>query len=241
MTVPRIIHQIWYQGAGAVPGRYRAYAEGWRTRHPTWAYRLWDYHACRALLTGRYPGHLALWDGYPLDIQRIDSARYFILNAHGGVYLDMDMECLKPLDPLLEDCDFLLSQTVQFNNAVIASSAGHAFWERVLPGLTAADRRPRPRGLGKGARFAAETVGPIFFSRMVRDHGLDRDPRTRVCPGDLFEPHAPVLIEGRPTFTGDTSRSYAIHHEDMRWLPFFPRSVSRISRPLLRLLLARRK
>lgn len=241
--IPRIIHQIWYQGAAAVPDRYRTYAQGWKDKHPTWEYRLWDHAACRALMAERYPAFLPIWDHYPLNIQRIDAIRYFLLNTHGGIYLDMDMECLKPLDPLFEACDFLLSQTIQFNNAAMASSAGHPFWEHVFAGLQATSRRSLPRGLsrhfGGEARYAAETVGPLFFSRMVQESGLDKRPQTRICPGHVFEPNAPTLVDGRPTFSRDMSRSYAIHHEDLGWMPSLHRTLSLITRPIFRLVLTR--
>ncbi len=79
--------------AAIIPPRsdHRGFISKWQRLHPTWEHRLWDHEACRRLLIERYPDYLALWDSYPLDIQRIDSIRYFILHAHGGIYLDMDI------------------------------------------------------------------------------------------------------------------------------------------------------
>jgi inositol phosphorylceramide mannosyltransferase catalytic subunit len=243
VTIPRIIHQIWYQGASEVPPRYRAFRDGWRKTHPDWEHRLWDQAACRALLVERYPHFLAAWAAYPLFIQRIDSIRYFILNTHGGVYLDMDMECLRPLDPLLEGCDLLLSRTVQYNIAAMAGVPDHPLWRRALAGLTETAGRRRPRGLarwrGGDARLAAETAGPIFFARMVKESGADADPRTRVCPGHTFEPRAPTLVDGRLHFRDDLSGSYAIHHEALSWMPWWHRRLSQITRPLFRLAFGR--
>jgi mannosyltransferase OCH1-like enzyme len=181
--IPRVIHQIWYQGAHHVPARYRRFADHWRRLHPGWEYRLWDHAACRALLAARYPDYLALWDGYPLDIQRIDAIRYFILHAHGGIYLDMDIECLKPIDPLIDGHALLLSRTVLFNNAVMASRAGHALWDAVFPVLVARMRtHHRPRGvlgriIGDG-RYIVETAGPAVLSHVIDRTGADRAPGT---------------------------------------------------------------
>jgi hypothetical protein len=241
--IPRVLHQIWYQGAGLIPPRYRAFRDGWRAAHPGWEHRLWDRDACRALLVERHPEFLATWEAYPLRIQRIDSIRYFILSAHGGVYLDMDMECLRPLDPLLEGCDLLLSRTVQYNIAAMAGIPDHPLWRRARAALAAAPARALPRGLagrwGGQARHAAETCGPIFFARVVAESGAEADPRTRICPGHTFEPRAPTLVDGRLRFGDDLSASYAVHHEALGWMPWWHRQLSRITRPLFRLALGR--
>ena len=36
--------------------------------------------------------------------------RYFVLYEHGGVYADLDSECLKPIQPIVEDYSCILSQ-----------------------------------------------------------------------------------------------------------------------------------
>lgn len=39
-----------------------------------------------------------LYAAYPLGVMRADLWRYLVLYAHGGVYSDIDTQCLKPLD-----------------------------------------------------------------------------------------------------------------------------------------------
>ncbi len=41
------------------------------------------------------------YDSYPTNIQRVDSFRYFLLKKIGGVYVDMDFECLENIEALL--------------------------------------------------------------------------------------------------------------------------------------------
>lgn len=241
--IPPILHQIWYQGADQLPPRYRAFRDGWLAAHPAWEHRLWDEAACRMLLAAHYPAFLPTWDAYPLRIQRIDSIRYFLLGHHGGVYLDMDMECLRPLDPLLDGCELLLSRTVHYNIAALGGAPSHRLWHHAQAGLLATAARPAPSGLGRWiggeARLAAETAGPVFFARMVRESGADLDATTRVCPGHTFEPLAPTLVDGRLTFANDRSASYAVHHEALGWMSWGHRQVSRITRPLFRLTFGR--
>ena len=56
----------------------------------------------RAFIVEHYPWFIETFDGYDMHIKRVDAVRYFWLYHFGGVYLDMDMICMKPLDPLLK-------------------------------------------------------------------------------------------------------------------------------------------
>ena len=45
-----------------------------------------------------YPEYLAMYDSYRFGIQRADAMRLFFLHKFGGIYIDMDIECLRSLD-----------------------------------------------------------------------------------------------------------------------------------------------
>ena len=53
---------------------------------------LWTDDSARKLIENRFPWFLEVFDNYGLNIQRADSARYFILYAYGGLYADLDYE-----------------------------------------------------------------------------------------------------------------------------------------------------
>nr|KAG5701406.1 hypothetical protein BaRGS_032738 [Batillaria attramentaria] len=54
----------------------------------------------RELIANNYSWFLADYDSYRYNIQRVDSARYFILHHFGGVYMDLDISCRHQLAPL---------------------------------------------------------------------------------------------------------------------------------------------
>jgi mannosyltransferase OCH1-like enzyme len=232
-SIPRIIHQIWYQGEPGVPPRYRAFREGWKARHPDWTFRFWDAPTMRALIATHYPWFLEQYDTYPADINRIDAIRYFILDQEGGLYVDLDMESLKPLDPLIEGCDLLLSETVIHNTAVMGGVPGHPLWREVYAELKR--RRGGPTGWKRiygNAYAVAFTAGPLLFTEVVRRIGAAASPDTRVCPYWVFEPGSPARVNGRMIKDDDTSRSYAIHHMSNGWLSPGQARLSRWSRAL---------
>ena len=55
------------------------------------------------LVEKHFPEYLSLYRSFPYNVQRWDTIRYMILYVYGGVYTDLDTECFKPIEPLLED------------------------------------------------------------------------------------------------------------------------------------------
>ena len=86
MSIPKFIHQIW-GGPHNPPADLML---SWRNMNPTWVYRLWTD------LTGWK--NQAQIDGMSELCGKADIIRYEILEKWGGVYVDADALCLKPLD-----------------------------------------------------------------------------------------------------------------------------------------------
>ena len=115
---PHIFHFIWWQGADDMAARavsgvgaehgapnWRAqfvprWIESWSTHHPTWQKKMWDGAAIIEL--AKELKYLDLIQSLPERIKKIDMARYLILLKHGGVVLDIDFECFKAIDSLIE-------------------------------------------------------------------------------------------------------------------------------------------
>ena len=75
-----------------------------------------------------YPWFLPTYLSYPYAIQRVDAIRYFILHREGGVYIDLDMGCLKPLDfLLLHNFTAPMTYPVGVSNDIMAAAPGAAF------------------------------------------------------------------------------------------------------------------
>ena len=65
-----------------------------------------------------------------------DALRVFILHRYGGLYLDGDVECIAPVDPMLEGYDLVLQledkNAKSLNNGVMASVPDMPFWRTVM-------------------------------------------------------------------------------------------------------------
>lgn len=104
MIIPKIIHQTWDNPDDKeIPIRLQILSDTFREKNPEWEYHLWGREEMRQLVKDHYPEFLPVYDGFKEDILRWDSIRYMILHHCGGVYVDFDIECLKPLDNLFEN------------------------------------------------------------------------------------------------------------------------------------------
>jgi inositol phosphorylceramide mannosyltransferase catalytic subunit len=83
---------------------------------------------------------LDTYDGYEYTIQRADVIRYFVLYHYGGIYLDLDIGCNKPIDPLLV-YPVILPKTIPVgvSNDLIFSEKGHPFMEQTIHNLVTFD------------------------------------------------------------------------------------------------------
>lgn len=229
-VIPRVLHQIWYQGESEVPEKYRRYRASWQRHHPEWQCILWDAAMLRAHIAAHCPDFLPLYDAFPKDIYRMDTARYCLLDTVGGLYADMDIECLRPVDELLGDRELIVSETDGYNNALMGSAPGHALWSTVfkyLHGGTKASLDDVPvRMRASDTLLYAITAGPRFFTKCVRDSGVLTKPTTLSCQSDYFE--AIPLPAGDPRTP--IARPYGRHDMDMNWLSPVERMVSRLAR-----------
>lgn len=133
--IERNIFQTW-KSKSDVPDNFRYWSASIRALNPGFTSYFWDDAENRAFIAENYPWFLPIYDAYPAEIYRVDVVRYFWLYHFGGVYIDMDSECLQPLEPLLErhggvilgqmgsKPDFVHS----IPNAIMMSASRHRFW-----------------------------------------------------------------------------------------------------------------
>lgn len=136
--VPKIIHQTWK--TEQIPERWVPVRESCAAAHKDWEYMLWTDKSGRELIEREYPWFLPVYDGYRYPIQRADAVRYFILHHYGGVYMDLDIGCVRPMDSLLR-FDLVLPQTVPVgvSNDLMFSAKGHPFMDFIIHRLAQFD------------------------------------------------------------------------------------------------------
>jgi mannosyltransferase OCH1-like enzyme len=111
-TIPQNLIQIWSGGDAELEdfqqqlprnSDRRAWFGEWRegciNRHPNWNTSvLWDSPRIRSLMKEEYPWLLDEYDAIQTTIKKMDVARLLLLFHFGGIYLDIDFECIGQLE-----------------------------------------------------------------------------------------------------------------------------------------------
>ena len=151
MKIPKIIHQSWKSEVKDLPAKESSIKNILLKNHPEWQYQFWTDEDNFNLIADYYPWFLDTYESYEWPIQRADAARVFYMHKYGGIYLDLDMLSLKPMDEMIDqiehnDCQFLLNcshnrEVILFEeypnaynlqnsiyNAILASEPNSRFW-----------------------------------------------------------------------------------------------------------------
>ena len=134
--IPKIIHQIYgiYQDGKPMPEKWLKFSKNIKNSNSNWEYKLWDHKDCIKLLEEHYPWFLEIYKNYKYPIQKADAIRPFILYHYGGIYLDLDYNCLKKLDTYFNKDGVYILESSHFGmtNSLMASSKNHLFWKIVM-------------------------------------------------------------------------------------------------------------
>ncbi|NEP13073.1 MAG: glycosyltransferase [Symploca sp. SIO2C1] len=223
-AIPRVIHQTWKNQN--IPAEMLEFQQGWQHHHPDWEYRLWTDEDNRQFLQANYSWFLSIYDGYPENIFRVDAIRYFILSHYGGVFIDLDFECLHPLDELLEGKELVLglepAEHVQLPQpqarrlthivcpSLMASRVGHPFWQHVWQDLVESHGFPG----------VLDATGPFLLTRAY-DTFPSPDTISLVASELLYPVTKFDCWDGKlnnPQFRQKiTQQAFAIHHWHGSW------------------------
>jgi mannosyltransferase OCH1-like enzyme len=174
--IPRRFIRVW-PGQDPIPPKFEGFWLRFQELHPEWEFvTLTDLDA-EALLAP-FPSVRAIYRDARSYAERSDTMRIAAVHTLGGVYVDTDIEPLRPWDALMDDpAPFIGWQSTRtLCQAVLGGPAGHPATLALLDGLAAWywDRRDHE---------ASVSTGPKYVTKMWRH----RDD-VRKLPIDTFYP-----------------------------------------------------
>ena len=197
MRIPRVIHRVWL-GDKEMPDEYVRFGRSWAEHHPDWEMRLWTD---RELPPLEHPAALERCRNFG---EASDVLRYEILKRFGGVYVDTDVECLRPIDDLVGDATAFAAwaRPKVIGSAVVGSVPDHPAITRTLEAVAA----------GAGSGNQVDATGPVALTRVLQGaDDVELFGRETFYPLDYWEiPFA----EGEEV---DVADAYAIHHWHATW------------------------
>ena len=187
--IPRVFHQVWV-GPEPLPDVYRRYGQTWLQHNPGWVLELWTDDNLPPDLVRR-----EVYDQLRQPAERSDMLIFEFLYRYGGVYIDTDFECLRPIGPLLDGVDIFCSYSHpdRLNNAIMRAVPNHPLIEKGRQEL-----RPRTTF---GTVDKAGT-GPFFVTELFVGQ-----PEVKLFDWPLFYPRTPEAEKA----------AYGIHHEGRSW------------------------
>jgi len=228
-TIPKIIHQIWFQGESQIPDKYHPYQKSWRQLHSDWDYHLWDETQIERFIKSRCPQYWNKYQSFPYMHQKIDFFKYLILYYQGGLYADMDSYALKPIDSLLDqipNATTIVSEAAgnrlehlastgstetMINNGIMLAAPNGIFWKKLIETVVDTPTCPDKQSQYK---CIENTTGPLIFSQSVHKYvDTTGDPNFSILPSEYLEP-----CYGKDWSCHHSDKSYANHKHSQTWL-----------------------
>ena len=148
-VIPKIIHQIWV--GGPVPEKYDEWRQSWQDMHPDWEYKLWT----DADIPSLHIHNRAIYDKAPDFAAKADVLKYEILYQFGGMYVDIDFECLQSFDGLHHRYNFYSGisneRTFAIALGLLGAAPGHPILKHCIEAA-----RPKLLQMGR--------MGPGYFT-----------------------------------------------------------------------------
>ena len=93
--IPKIIHQTWKDSN--IPTKAVFCTNSWRSINQDYEYRFWTDKDIFDFVDNFYPQFTSRLNNFEQGIIKADFFRLLVLYHFGGIYADIDFECLKPI------------------------------------------------------------------------------------------------------------------------------------------------
>lgn len=171
IRIPRQFHSIWL-GNSPIPEEFERYIASWTECNPGWTHRIWR---------DADVDDLRLQNADLFEISDIslacksDILRLEILYDYGGVYVDVDFECFRCIEPAIDDSQQFIGRQMEgeFCNAILGCTKCNTYFKRLMDALPESFEQYND---------AISRVGPRFFDRMLVDMPFTILPKEQFYP-----------------------------------------------------------
>jgi mannosyltransferase OCH1-like enzyme len=218
-AIPRITHQIWFQGWDVIPEKFKKNSEDLARLNPNYTHMKWDETSLRHECGKLGQEVVAKFDSFPYMIQKIDLGRYVILYNYGGITVDTDMAQLKPIDetPNLNTDKLIISQcafpnnlfTYSYNNALLLAKSHHHVVKDIIDTVVSNKISTDSILYNNKFLYIHYTTGPIIVSQVINKHKNS----VIVLNNKYYEP-----CFGFNPFCSPGKESIMDHQHELSWL-----------------------
>ena len=205
--IPKKIHYCWF-GKTQMPLQFQRNIMTWKEKCPEYEIIRWD-ESNYDVTKNKYMSQaytMKKW-GFVPDYARLD-----IINTYGGIYLDTDVELLKPLDELRKVklyCGFEDEKHINFGLG-FGAQANNAILQEMIEMYEKMD-------FINSKGMMNLTASPVYQTQVMEKHGLIRNGHTQKKESFLAlspEYLSPINAVGVGT---PTPYTYSIHQYAATW------------------------
>lgn len=206
--IPKTIHYFWFSG-DPYPEKVQKCIDSWKRFCPDYEFKLWtmdNYHTdnifCNEALKAKNWAHAS------------DYGRCDVVRKYGGIYLDTDVELIKPLDDLLYDDGFFVFESA--DGVDPGSGMGGVAGNTVLDEIC--EQYDGIHFINDDGSFNKVNI-LNQYTRVLMKHGLVCDGSYQVIDGIAVYP--PLVMSPYSYNTGLTciiDKTYGIHHWVSAWI-----------------------
>ncbi len=222
--IPKIIHYIWL-GGKEMPELVQRCIASWHRFMSDWQYMEWnedtiDAYCAEHHLLSPISSHPYCHEAYVARKFAFvsDYIRLWVLEKFGGVYMDTDVEVIKPLDDLLEQVAFVGFEESQAHlpGTCVIGTKAHGEWVasmlQVYNGIHFVDANGvldmTTNVVRLGTRMIAQGLIPNGAEQVL---SLPSNENVHIYPFDYFSPLTSTRV------LKCTKNTYCIHHFAGSW------------------------
>ena len=209
-VIPKLIHAIWFSG-DPMPDLYLRCLESWKKYAPDYEIKIWNmetYKPDKCLFFEQAIEHKN-W-AFASDYARAD-----LLYRYGGIYMDLDVEMLRPIDDLLYNDAYMSFESLDRIEcgSGMGSRPGHPIIKEICESY---EKRPY---LKEDGTWDNSTC-PVRYTQVIEKHGLKKDGGFQFVEDVTVYPFE--VLTGKSFDTGiiySSDLSYTVHHHNGSWIP----------------------
>ncbi len=207
-TIPKVIHYCWF-GGKPLPELAQKCMESWKRYCPDYEIKRWD----ETNFDLNYNDYVR--EAYEAKKWAFlsDVARLYVLVEYGGIYMDTDVEVLKPLDELLKYEAVSGFESEQWiPTGLMASIKGQKMFVELLHDYDGAHFK-KPDGTFDETTNVTRITNACLKYGFIPNNTLQVVNGLTLLPSDYLCPKDPATRE-----LNITEHSLTIHHFDGSWL-----------------------
>jgi mannosyltransferase OCH1-like enzyme len=170
VKIPKIIMQTWKDYD--IPYKWRESPQSIKDHMPGWTHVLMTDADNDKFCQTHFPDFWPYFKNFKHGIQRADAIRYMWLYVYGGLYMDLDIVIVKPLDDLFyEDVNLYLCASGNvgsfLTNSFMASKPRCKLWLNMIEHM----KKDAPAWAWGKHMNVMNTTGPIALNYVVKNYG----------------------------------------------------------------------